>query len=124
MRPVLNKRLYILKMVKGWKLLWNILLKKSNYFIIISHPVNGTTFVQYEKSCLTIRLLVKFFKTLKSPVMLRYTITFLIIAVIAAILGFGGIAAGAAGIAKIFFYIFLVLFVGSLLFGNRAGRNL
>jgi uncharacterized membrane protein YtjA (UPF0391 family) len=48
----------------------------------------------------------KIFKTLKSPVMLRYTITFLIIAVIAAILGFGGIAAGAAGYSKNIFLYF------------------
>jgi len=44
--------------------------------------------------------------------------------VIAAILGFGGIAAGAAGIAKILFYIFLILFIGSLLFGNRGAKDL
>jgi len=51
--------------------------------------------------------------------MLRYTIIFLVIAVIAAILGFGVVAAGAASIAKIFFYIFIILFLGSLIFGNR-----
>jgi uncharacterized membrane protein YtjA (UPF0391 family) len=39
--------------------------------------------------------------------MLRWTITFLIIAIIAAIFGFGGIAAGAATIAKILFFILL-----------------
>jgi uncharacterized membrane protein YtjA (UPF0391 family) len=42
-------------------------------------------------------------------------ITFLVIALIAAVLGFGGIAEGAADIAKIIFYIFIVLFVISLL---------
>ena len=46
--------------------------------------------------------------------MLRWAIGFLIVAVIAAVLGFGGIAATAAGIAKIIFYIFLVLFGLSL----------
>lgn len=49
--------------------------------------------------------------------MLRWTIIFLVIALIAALLGFGGIAAGAAAIAKILFYIFLGLFVISLLVG-------
>ncbi len=49
--------------------------------------------------------------------MLRWTITFIIIALIAAVLGFGGIAGAAAGIAKIFFYIFLGLFVLALLSG-------
>jgi uncharacterized membrane protein YtjA (UPF0391 family) len=46
--------------------------------------------------------------------MLGWTITFLIIAVIAAAFGFGGIAVAAAGIAKILFFIFLVLFLVSL----------
>ena len=52
--------------------------------------------------------------------MLGWAITFLIIALIAAVFGFGGIAAASAGIAKILFFIFLVLFVVSLLFGWRG----
>ncbi len=56
--------------------------------------------------------------------MLRWTIIFLIIAIIAAIFGFGGIAAGAVSIAKLLFYIFLVLFVISLIFGlTRKGAD-
>ena len=50
-------------------------------------------------------------------IMLRWTITFLIIALVAAVFGFTGIAAGAAEIAKIIFYIFLVVFVISLIAG-------
>lgn len=46
--------------------------------------------------------------------MLNWALTFFVIAILAAILGFGGIAVAAAGIAKIFFYIFLVLFLVSL----------
>lgn len=49
--------------------------------------------------------------------MLSWALTFFIVAIIAAIFGFGGIAAGAASIAKILFFLFLVLFVVSLLFG-------
>ena len=49
--------------------------------------------------------------------MLRFAVIFLVIAIIAAVLGFGGIAAGATEIAKILFYIFVVLFVVSLIFG-------
>ncbi len=49
--------------------------------------------------------------------MLRWTIIFFIVAVIAAALGFTGIAAGAASIAKIIFGIFIILFIASLLFG-------
>lgn len=51
--------------------------------------------------------------------MLSLTITFFLVALIAAVLGFGGIAGAATGIAKICFFIFLVAFVLSLLFGRR-----
>lgn len=54
---------------------------------------------------------------LKVLVMLRWALIFFIVAIIAAVFGFGGIAAGAASIAKILFYIFLVLFAISLLTG-------
>ncbi|WP_340201839.1 DUF1328 family protein [Ascidiimonas sp. W6] len=46
--------------------------------------------------------------------MLRWTITFIILAIVAALFGFGGIAAGAASIAKILFFIFIFLFLLSL----------
>ena len=52
--------------------------------------------------------------------MLRWTITFLIVAIIAAVFGFGNIAAGAAGIAKVLFFIFIVLFLLSLIGGRRT----
>jgi len=45
---------------------------------------------------------------------------FLVIAIIAAVFGFGCIAAGAAGIAKILFFLFLVVFLASLFLGRRA----
>jgi uncharacterized membrane protein YtjA (UPF0391 family) len=51
--------------------------------------------------------------------MLNYAWIFLVIAIIAAIFGFGGIASASAGIAKILFYIFLAIFVISLLMGRR-----
>ena len=41
--------------------------------------------------------------------MLGWALTFPVIALIAAALGFGGIAGASAGIAQILFYIFLVL---------------
>lgn len=49
--------------------------------------------------------------------MLRYAVIFLVIALIAAVFGFGGIAAGATEIAKILFYVFLLIFVVSLIIG-------
>lgn len=48
--------------------------------------------------------------------MLSWSAGFLIIAIIAAIFGFGIIAGSAAFIAKIFFFIFIILFVLSLFF--------
>jgi uncharacterized membrane protein YtjA (UPF0391 family) len=47
--------------------------------------------------------------------MLYYTILFLLISVVAGVLGFGVIAGTAATIAKVLFILFLVLFLGSLM---------
>jgi uncharacterized membrane protein YtjA (UPF0391 family) len=55
--------------------------------------------------------------------MLGWVITFLIIALVAAALGFGGLAGTAVGLAKIVFYIFLVLFVISLVYSLITGRR-
>jgi uncharacterized membrane protein YtjA (UPF0391 family) len=49
--------------------------------------------------------------------MLYYALVFFIIAIVAAMFGFGGIAAGAVEIAKVLFFIFLVLFLVSLIVG-------
>ncbi|MBB4952193.1 uncharacterized membrane protein YtjA (UPF0391 family) [Agrobacterium vitis] len=50
--------------------------------------------------------------------MLYYSLVFLVVALVAAALGFGGIAGASIGIAKILFFVFLVLFVLSLVFGG------
>ncbi|MDF7798538.1 DUF1328 domain-containing protein [Pontiellaceae bacterium B1224] len=47
--------------------------------------------------------------------MLKWILTFLVVALIAGGLGFSGIAGAAVGIARVLFFIFLVLFVGMLL---------
>ena len=50
--------------------------------------------------------------------MLKWALMFFIIAIIAAVLGFGGLVVGTAlDIAKFLFFIFVVLFVVSLVFG-------
>jgi uncharacterized membrane protein YtjA (UPF0391 family) len=49
--------------------------------------------------------------------MLRWSLIFLVIALVAALFGFTNIAAGAASIAKILFFVFLVLFVIALIGG-------
>lgn len=48
--------------------------------------------------------------------MLHYAVVFFVIALIAAIFGFGGIASGAVGIAKILFFIFVALAIATFLF--------
>ncbi len=49
--------------------------------------------------------------------LLGWALVFLIIAIIAAIFGFGVLAAASAGIAKILFYIFIAIFVITLIAG-------
>lgn len=55
--------------------------------------------------------------------MLYWAVVFFIVALVAALFGFGGIAAGAVAIGKILFVLFLILFVVSLILGlGRRGR--
>jgi uncharacterized membrane protein YtjA (UPF0391 family) len=55
--------------------------------------------------------------------MLGWVVTFLIIALIAGVLGFGGIAGASLEIAKIIFFVALVLFLISVLIGAFRGRR-
>jgi uncharacterized membrane protein YtjA (UPF0391 family) len=56
--------------------------------------------------------------------MLYWSAAFFIIAVVAALFGFGNIAAGATSIAKVLFFLFIVLFLISLVTGLfRRGRD-
>jgi len=55
--------------------------------------------------------------------MFGWAITFLIVALIAAVLGFGGIAGVAIELAKIVFFVAIVLFVISALFAIIRGRS-
>ena len=54
--------------------------------------------------------------------MLTWAIIFFIVALIAAVLGFGGIATASAGIAQILFFVFLVLFAIALVARTVRGR--
>jgi uncharacterized membrane protein YtjA (UPF0391 family) len=54
--------------------------------------------------------------------MLRWALFFLVIAIVAAIFGFGGIASAAVGIAKVLFFIFIVIFVVLLVAGLLTGK--
>jgi uncharacterized membrane protein YtjA (UPF0391 family) len=55
--------------------------------------------------------------------MLGWAVTFLIIALVAAVLGFGGIATFAVDIAKIIFFVAIVLFVISAVVALVRGRT-
>jgi len=55
--------------------------------------------------------------------MLRWSLGFFIVAIIAGIFGFGGIATGAADIARICFFFFLVIFAVSLVWALVTGRR-
>ena len=52
-----------------------------------------------------------------------WVITFLVVALVAGVLGFGGIAGASIEMAKIVFFIAIVLFLLSAVFGIFRGRN-
>lgn len=55
--------------------------------------------------------------------MMSWALTFLIVAIVAAVLGFGGIAGTAAGIAKVLFFVAIALLAIALLTGGFRGRG-
>ncbi|MGV3708372.1 MAG: DUF1328 domain-containing protein [Gemmatimonas sp.] len=56
--------------------------------------------------------------------MLRMAMLFLILAIVAGVLGFGLVASAAMGIAKMLFWLFVVLFIATFVAGIAAGRKL
>ena len=56
----------------------------------------------------------------RTIIMFSWALTFLIIALVAAVLGFGGVAGTAAGIAKFIFVLAVILLIVSLLTGRRG----
>lgn len=54
--------------------------------------------------------------------MLHWALTFLVLALVAALFGFGGVAGLSMEFAKILFFVFLVMFVVSLIAGRRGPR--
>lgn len=55
--------------------------------------------------------------------MLGWAVTFLVVALIAAVLGFGGVAAVSVELAQLVFWVFLVLFALSLVYSLVTGRR-
>lgn len=58
----------------------------------------------------------------KETKMLGWALTFLVVALIAALFGFGGIASASAGIAQILFFVFIALFVIAMIVRALRGR--
>jgi len=56
--------------------------------------------------------------------MLNYVITFFVLALIAAVFGFGGLAGEFAEIAKFLAILFVVLFVATLVYNMITGRRI
>ena len=56
--------------------------------------------------------------------MLRWAVVFLVVALIAALFGFTDVAGTSIVAAKILFFVFLVLFVVSLILGDRRSRDI
>ena len=50
--------------------------------------------------------------------LLDWTLVFLVVAIIAGVLGFGGIASESAGIAKILFFVFLIVWLITFFMGR------
>ncbi|MFZ5735725.1 uncharacterized protein DUF1328 [Rhodopseudomonas thermotolerans] len=55
--------------------------------------------------------------------MLGWVVTFLVVALIAGLLGFGGIAGASIEIAKIIFFIAIILFLVSAVISIFRGRS-
>jgi uncharacterized membrane protein YtjA (UPF0391 family) len=72
---------------------------------IVSHGGNKTHTL-WQATCIS--------QARRDNQMLYWALTFFVVALIAAILGFGGVAIAAASIAKVLFFVFLVLFLFSL----------
>ena len=55
--------------------------------------------------------------------MLGWALTFLLVAILAGFFGFGGVASASMGIAQVLFFVFVVLFVVSLIAHLVRGRG-
>ena len=72
---------------------------------------------------LSVALMWKRKRKTEELIMLSWVVTFLIVALIAGILGFGGVAGASIEIAKIIFFIAIMLFLVSAVVGLARGRT-
>jgi uncharacterized membrane protein YtjA (UPF0391 family) len=61
-------------------------------------------------------------RSIREGKLLSWALAFLLIAIVAAVLGFGGLASTATGMADILFCVFLLAFIISLLVNFSRGR--
>ncbi len=91
------------------------------------HAVRSVSFVltDYGIPLVHVVHLWRSFATILERPMIYYSVVFFIIAIVAAAFGFGNISAGATDIAKVLFFLFIVLFILSAVFGfsRRGGRG-
>jgi uncharacterized membrane protein YtjA (UPF0391 family) len=93
---------------------------KPAFFAILGFEVPGTFVPAQDYFC---RSGVLGRDTNRGLVMLSWVVTFLIVALIAGILGFGGIAGVSIEIAKTIFFIAVILFLISAVVGVARGRS-
>ena len=55
--------------------------------------------------------------------MLTWTLIFLVVSLIAGVLGFGGVSSTSAGIARVLFTVFLIALLVSVILGLMHGFN-
>ncbi|WP_439815746.1 DUF1328 domain-containing protein [Zavarzinia sp. CC-PAN008] len=55
--------------------------------------------------------------------MLGWALVFLLVAIVAGVLGFGGVASASMGIAQILFFVFLVVFLITMVMYLVRGRS-
>ena len=87
------------------------------------HALSKSVFGKTEDRTCSIGRSSEFLNPIEFPrgnTMLSWALTFLVIALIAGVLGFGVVAGTAASIAKVLFVVFLIAFVISLVTGRRA----
>ena len=82
------------------------------------HQRNHSTFIDVARQATAVPQ-----PTTEVITMLGWAVTFLIVALIAALLGFGGIAGVAVEAAKIVFFVAIVLFAISIIAGLVRGRT-
>ena len=86
-------------------------VSRRGSFIITDERATAAIFFGFEDT----------FQFKELTTMLQLAIACLVIALIAAVLGFGGVAGSFVGVAKILFIVFLVLAVLTFFMGRRSG---